>query len=134
MACGRKHTLAFVSRGGRAYSWGLGGAGQLGIRVAKSVTTPQVVLGPWLSSNDVFSSKVEPSLSPYTKNCVLKHIFSGGSGNHCFVTVTQIKDNINPDDCRILPSSSQILTITEEQLIACQKVSFGASIDHDLFT
>ncbi|XP_051176119.1 probable E3 ubiquitin-protein ligase HERC4 isoform X2 [Leptopilina boulardi] len=134
VVCGRKHTLAFVSRGGRAYSWGLGGAGQLGIRVAKSVTTPQVVLGPWLSSNDVFSSKVEPSLSPYTKNCALKHIFSGGSGNHCFVTVTQIKDNINPDDCRILPSSSQILTITEEQLIACQKVSFGASIDHDLFT
>ncbi|XP_043466153.1 probable E3 ubiquitin-protein ligase HERC4 isoform X1 [Leptopilina heterotoma] len=134
VTCGRKHTLAFVPRGGRAYAWGLGGAGQLGIRIAKSVTTPQVILGPWLSSQDVYSSKVEPSLSPYAKNCTLKHIFSGGSGNHCFATVTQIKDNIEADDCRILAPSSQILTVTEEQLIACQKVPFGASVDHDLLT
>ena len=86
ISCGRKHTLAFVPNGGRVYAWGLGGAGQLGTRSVQSVTSPQVVLGPWLSSKDIFAIKLQPSLSSYTEDCVVKHIFSGGY--HCFATVS----------------------------------------------
>lgn len=44
------------------------------------------------------------------------------------------QDNIKPDDCRTLESSSQILTITEEQLMACQRVPPYSSVDHELMT
>lgn len=44
------------------------------------------------------------------------------------------QDIVKPDDCRILESTSQILTITEDQLMACQRVPPNSSIDHELMT
>ncbi|XP_033210790.1 probable E3 ubiquitin-protein ligase HERC4 isoform X2 [Belonocnema kinseyi] len=133
ISCGRQHTLALVPKGGRVYAWGLSAAGQLGIRVCqKNIATPQVVLGPWLSPSDIFAVKVEPCSGPFGKDCVVKHIFSGG--NHCFATVTQRSENIAPDDCRKLEPSSQVVTVMEEQLMACQQVPSEASVDHELLT
>jgi len=49
IACGKCHTLAFVPSRGRLYSFGLGGAGQLGTSCNESSMSPQVVHGPWVS-------------------------------------------------------------------------------------
>ncbi|XP_046611167.1 probable E3 ubiquitin-protein ligase HERC4 isoform X2 [Neodiprion virginianus] len=132
VSCGRRHTLAFVPSRGRVYAWGLGGAGQLGARVSRSVSTPQVVLGPWVSPNGAAMVQPDISATPHSVDCVVRHVFTGG--DHCFATVTHRKDNIQPDDCRILPPSTQVLTVTEEQLGACQRVPKDASVDHDLLT
>ncbi|XP_024937570.1 probable E3 ubiquitin-protein ligase HERC4 isoform X3 [Cephus cinctus] len=132
VSCGRRHTLAVVPSRGKVYAWGLGGAGQLGTRVARSVTTPQVVLGPWVAPADQSLIKIGSTVSPYSVDCVVKRVFSGG--DHCFATVTQRKDNIPPDDCRILLPSTQILIVTEEQLTACQRVPQNSPVDHDLLT
>lgn len=69
------------------YAWGLGGAGQLGTRVTQSVTTPQVVVGPWVAPNGTAMITLDSNtLSPYAIDCVVKHVYSGG--DHCFATVT----------------------------------------------
>lgn len=49
IACGKRHTLAFVASRGRLYAFGLGGSGQLGKKDFLSAETPQPVHGPWLS-------------------------------------------------------------------------------------
>lgn len=132
ISCGKRHALALVPARGRIYAWGLGGAGQLGNRVARSVSTPQVVHGPWVSPSGSSVIQVDPKFSPNTVDCIVKHIFTGG--DHCFATVVPRKDNIGPDDCRILGPSYRILTVTEEQLTACQRFSAGSPIDHELMT
>jgi len=63
-------------------------------------------------------------------DCVVKHIFSGG--NHCFATISQKEDNVEPDDCRILGPTSQILTVTEEKLEPI--VPSGSPVNHELMT
>lgn len=130
ISCGKRHTLALVPSRGRVYAWGLGGAGQLGNRASRSAATPQVVLGPW-SSPSGSSMKFDLYYSPQI-DCVVRHIFSGA--DHCFVTITPREDNIEPDDCRILGSTSQILTVTEEKLADCQRVLSGSQVNHELMT
>ncbi|XP_019887375.1 probable E3 ubiquitin-protein ligase HERC4 isoform X1 [Ooceraea biroi] len=130
ICCGKKHTLALVPSRGRVYAWGLGGVGQLGNRIAQSATTPQVVLGPWASPSGS-SAVLDPYYSPQL-DCVVKHIYCGG--DHCLATVTSRKDNIEPDDCRILGPSYQVLTVTEEKLIECQKIPPGMQVNHELMT
>ena len=71
---------------GKVYAWGIGGSGQLGSRIARSISTPQVVLGPWVSKNGTIAMETD-STSPVSEECVVKHIFCGG--DHCFATVTQ---------------------------------------------
>lgn len=67
------------------YAFGLGGAGQLGTRATCSATTPQVVLGPWVSPGGV--SVVETGIqTEHASNCMVRRIYSGG--DHCFATVT----------------------------------------------
>ncbi|XP_011049375.1 PREDICTED: probable E3 ubiquitin-protein ligase HERC4 isoform X2 [Acromyrmex echinatior] len=130
ISCGKRHTLALVPSRGRVYAWGLGGAGQLGNRASQSATTPQVVLGPW-SSPSGSSVMLDLHYSPQI-DCVVKHIFSGG--DHCFVTISHKKDNIEPSDCRILGPTSQILTVMEEKLAECQKIPPGSPVNHELMT
>ncbi|XP_011882075.1 PREDICTED: probable E3 ubiquitin-protein ligase HERC4 isoform X2 [Vollenhovia emeryi] len=130
VSCGKRHTLALVPSRGRVYAWGLGGAGQLGNRGSQSATTPQVVLGPW-SSPSGSSMTLDLHYSPEI-DCVVRHIFSGG--DHCFATISPKKDNIEPDDCRILGPTSQILTVAEEKLVDCQRIAPGSPINHELMT
>ncbi|XP_068967213.1 probable E3 ubiquitin-protein ligase HERC4 [Bombus flavifrons] len=132
ISCGKRHTLALVPSQGRVYAWGLGGAGQLGNNSTRSITTPQVVRGPWVAPNGSSMMDLDKQFSSCTVGYVVKHIFTGG--DHCFATVVTQNDNIKPDDCRTLESSSQILTITEEQLMACQRVPPNSSVDHELMT
>lgn len=76
--------MALVPSKDRVYAWGLGGAGQLGNRASRSATTPQVVLGPWSSTNGS-SMKLDLYSSPQI-DCIVRHIFSGA--DHCFATIT----------------------------------------------
>ncbi|XP_020278361.1 probable E3 ubiquitin-protein ligase HERC4 isoform X2 [Pseudomyrmex gracilis] len=130
ISCGKRHTLALVPSRGKIYAWGLGGAGQLGNRASQSATTPQVVLGPWSSRNG--SSMLLDSYYIPQSDCVVKHIFSGG--DHCFATIVPRKDNIEPDDCRILGSTSQILTVTQEKIAEFHEFPAGATISHEVMT
>lgn len=132
ISCGKRHTLALVPSRGRVYAWGLGGAGQLGNHSTRSVTTPQVVHGPWIAPNGSTIMDVNKQFNSRTIGYIVKHIFTGG--DHCFATVISQNDIVKPDDCRILESTSQILTITEDQLMACQRVPPNSSIDHELMT
>lgn len=59
---------------GRVYAFGLGGVGQLGNKMAKNASTPQIVVGPWLPD-----SKEEK----YS----IRRIYSGG--DHAFITVSK---------------------------------------------
>lgn len=73
VACGRQHCLSFVPSRGRVYSFGIGGSGQLGLRKPISASTPQVVLGPWVSPSGI-------SLIPTAetvKNLIIYRIFAG---------------------------------------------------------
>lgn len=131
ISCGKRHTLGLVPSRGRVYAWGLGAAGQLGNNVTRSVATPQVVHGPWVVPNG--SSMMDFNEFTFGKtNYIVKHIFTGG--DHCFATVVPRDANVNPDDCRVLQSSFQILEITEEQLMACQRVPPNSPVDHELMT
>ncbi|XP_053977184.1 probable E3 ubiquitin-protein ligase HERC4 isoform X1 [Hylaeus volcanicus] len=132
ISCGKRHTLALVPSRGKVYAWGLGGAGQLGNQVTCSVATPQVVRGPWVAPNGTSMMDLDKEFDPSRTDYIVRHIFTGG--DHCFATVVPRKDNIEPDDCRILESVYQILEINEEQLMACQRVPQSSPIDHDLMT
>lgn len=82
--------MALVPSRGKVYAWGLGGSGQLGTQTARSVTTPQVVHGPWITKNGDSSPMVESdSTNPLSGDFIVKHIFSGG--DQCFTTVVQEK-------------------------------------------
>jgi len=84
ICCGRRHTLALVPSRGRVYAFGLGGAGQLGSRARLNSSTPQVVVGPWLSPSGV-SILEKNNNSDY----VVRRIYAGG--DQCFVTVSRQK-------------------------------------------
>lgn len=73
IACGRQHCLAFVPSRGRVYSFGIGGSGQLGLRKPISASTPQVVLGPWVSPSGISLVPTPESV----KNLVIYRIFAG---------------------------------------------------------
>ncbi|GLG99343.1 E3 ubiquitin-protein ligase Smurf1 [Gryllus bimaculatus] len=131
ITCGRRHTLALVPSRGRIYGFGLGGAGQLGTRVARNATTPQVVLGPWVSPSG--SSVVKAEIpSKHAKNCVVKRIFAGG--DHCFAVVTRQEDHVNPDDCREFVPKTQILIFTVSDANKCARLPPNESVDQDFMT
>lgn len=84
ISCGKRHTLGLVPSRGRVYAWGLGGAGQLGNSITRSVAVPQVVHGPWVAPNGSSMMDLD-GINSYKINYVVKHIFTGG--DHCFATV-----------------------------------------------
>ena len=113
---------------GRVYSFGLGGGGQLGTRVKTNCSTPQVVLGPWVSPSGV---PVITDKKKTSENVLVTHIFSGG--NQSFVTVVPYKANIHPEDNRIFKEKTQILTIKPDKISQCRKTKPGDPVDEDLF-
>ena len=74
IACGKKHTLAFVPTRGRVYAFGLGGSGQLGNSAYGSSTTPQ---GIFFSSSRLLTKyrssvrgvQLHPSIFDEDINC-----------------------------------------------------------------
>ncbi|XP_034237400.1 probable E3 ubiquitin-protein ligase HERC4 [Thrips palmi] len=125
VACGRRHTLALVPSRGRVYAFGLGGAGQLGNKYTGNSSTPQVVVGPWLSPSGV-------SLVKSTHECVVKKIAAGG--DHCFALVTLPQEQILPDDFRLFSPHTQVLTLQQKYLQDCEKYGADSQVDLELIT
>lgn len=74
---------------GRVYAWGLGGAGQLGNRVTRSIATPQVVHGPWVAPNGSSIMDINKEMNSYGTNYIVKRIFTGGDRSlFCYGSTT----------------------------------------------
>ncbi|XP_075163815.1 HECT and RLD domain containing E3 ubiquitin ligase 4 isoform X2 [Haematobia irritans] len=130
IACGTRHTLALVPSRGRVYGFGLGCAGQLGIRVNNNSPVPQVVLGPWVSPSG--QSLIQSEMSENHENAcyIIKQIFCGG--DHSLVTCTFYEDKIPAVDCRIYEEKTQVLSLNEEIAKKCADIDRVGSIDMDL--
>ncbi|CAH0559582.1 unnamed protein product [Brassicogethes aeneus] len=127
VCCGRQHSLALVPSRGRVYSFGIGGAGQLGLRKPSSALTPQVVLGPWVSPG---GAPVVPDAS--ASSVVVHRIFTGG--DHCFVTVTPHDENVAPYDCRGILENEQILTLNYSSIKEMLDIPNDKPVDQDILT
>ncbi|KAI4456139.1 ubiquitin-protein ligase e3a-related [Holotrichia oblita] len=124
ITCGRQHTLALVPSRGRVYSFGLGGSGQLGGRKPGNSSTPQVVLGPWVSPSGI---SVLPDSS---ENIAVKRIFAGG--DHCFALCSNRSNVDSPFDARFYSPTTQILTLELGLITTCSKITARGTIDLEL--
>ncbi|KAJ8935929.1 hypothetical protein NQ318_008705 [Aromia moschata] len=128
IACGRQHSLALVPSRGRVYSFGIGGSGQLGLRKPTSASTPQVVLGPWVSPSGI-------SLIPNNdsnKNLVIHRIFAGG--DHCLVTVVKQEDKVPAYDCREYDPQTQILVLTNTYVKNLLRICATDQVDQEILS
>ncbi|XP_052871929.1 probable E3 ubiquitin-protein ligase HERC4 isoform X2 [Anopheles cruzii] len=100
IACGRRHTLAFVPSRGKIYGFGLSGVGQLGIGIVGICNTPQIVRGPWLKTDqDIDDCEVSQR--------IVNRMFSGG--DQCFVSMFSSEES---DDYRQYDKNTQILSLS----------------------
>nr|XP_023013190.1 probable E3 ubiquitin-protein ligase HERC4 isoform X1 [Leptinotarsa decemlineata] len=128
VASGRQHSLALVPSRGRVYSFGIGGSGQLGLRKATSASTPQVVLGPWVSPSGM---SLVPTSSDI-KNLVIQRIYAGG--DHCFVSVIKQESKVPPYDCREIDPQTQILSISYDYIKNLLRIPCDNPVDQDVLT
>ncbi|KAH8327387.1 hypothetical protein KR074_004920 [Drosophila pseudoananassae] len=126
VACGNRHTLALVPSRGRVYGFGLGSSGQLGTRSTKSLTLPQVVIGPWVSP----SGSALLQSSDAKVSVVVHQIFSGG--DQSFVSTTLFVDKVPPEDQRNYKPKSQILALSEDVTKQCTRFKQNDQSDLDL--
>uniref|UniRef100_A0A182M4V1 HECT domain-containing protein n=1 Tax=Anopheles culicifacies TaxID=139723 RepID=A0A182M4V1_9DIPT len=122
IACGRRHTLAFVPSRGKIYGFGLSGVGQLGIGMLGNFNTPQIVRGPW------FKTDFEPSGCDETQITVSR-IFSGG--DQCFVSVL---GNEESADFRVYDARTQILSLSPEMGKELAKIEPDQTVELDLIS
>ncbi|XP_052894618.1 probable E3 ubiquitin-protein ligase HERC4 [Anopheles moucheti] len=122
IACGRRHTLAFVPSRGKIYGFGLSGVGQLGIGMLGNFNTPQIVRGPW------FKTDFEPSGCDETQITVSR-IFSGG--DQCFVSMLGSEDSA---DFRVYDTSSQILSLSPGMGRELANIEPDQTVEQDLMS
>uniref|UniRef100_A0A336LYC2 CSON004352 protein n=1 Tax=Culicoides sonorensis TaxID=179676 RepID=A0A336LYC2_CULSO len=139
IACGRRHTLVFVS--GRIYAFGIGGSGQLGNKLMKNSSTPQIVIGPWSSSISSTSKLLESCTSSDAFVIIpeilsVKRIFSGG--DRSFVLVFDKngggEHDILPDDLRLYEPNTQICTLTFDLSKQLKDLEVDAPVDLELLS
>ncbi|CAL1543190.1 unnamed protein product [Lymnaea stagnalis] len=114
IACGRGHTLAYVPKTGRLYSFGLGQSGQLGLSTTDNKDIPTSVPGLFTPGKSQ-GSPIQGS------NQGIRTIYAGG--DHCFA-IAQDNDICVSDDFRVQDQTRQILTLSKgrfEVLQALQK-------------
>ncbi|XP_063047735.1 probable E3 ubiquitin-protein ligase HERC4 isoform X1 [Engraulis encrasicolus] len=118
IACGRQHTLAFISTSGKINSFGLGGNGQLGTRSTCNRKSPALVKGPWKAPNgpSTNNTHADPEQGYY-----VKRIFAGGDQSFAHFCTDQVRpwwrayDNQNdlaPDDFRVPDPRGHIYTLS----------------------
>uniref|UniRef100_UPI00398EDCE3 probable E3 ubiquitin-protein ligase HERC4 n=1 Tax=Pristiophorus japonicus TaxID=55135 RepID=UPI00398EDCE3 len=106
IACGRQHTLAFVTSSGKVYSFGLGGNGQLGTGSTSNRKSPCTVQGAWVP----YDGPDSPVLNARDNFCN-KRIFSGG--DQSFAHYSNLQNSMPPDDFRYPNPSKHILTLND---------------------
>ncbi|XP_041773401.1 probable E3 ubiquitin-protein ligase HERC4 isoform X1 [Anopheles merus] len=122
IACGRRHTLAFVPSRGKIYGFGLGGVGQLGIGMVGNHSTPQIVRGPW------FKTDFQPSDCDETQ-IIVNRIFSGG--DQCFVSLLGGDESA---DFRVYDDSTQILSLSLEMGKELAKIEPEQTVELDVIS
>ncbi|KAI8797509.1 E3 ubiquitin-protein ligase HERC4 isoform X1 [Biomphalaria glabrata] len=110
IACGRSHTMAFVPKSGRLYTFGLGGSGQLGLSTTENKNTPVFISGPFVSGTAQHTSMQVDNQGPDVK---VKSIHAGG--DHSFVIAEDV-DLCQPDDYRVEDPTRQILTLSQGRI------------------
>ncbi|XP_048125460.1 probable E3 ubiquitin-protein ligase HERC4 isoform X4 [Alosa alosa] len=120
IACGRQHTLAFISTSGKINSFGLGGNGQLGTRSTCNRKSPALVKGPWRALN---SSEPDDMPSDSEQGYYVRRIFAGGDQSFAHFSTDQVRpwwrahDNQNelaPDDFRVPDPRGHIHTLNAD--------------------
>lgn len=92
----RCHTLAFVPSKGRIYAFGLGGSGQLGTKSTVNVNSPQLVIGPWETTNNLHGgapkNNTGAALSEIqSKRLVVRNIFCGGDQSFALISPYDVR-------------------------------------------
>ncbi|XP_058461003.1 probable E3 ubiquitin-protein ligase HERC4 isoform X2 [Malaya genurostris] len=131
IACGRRHTLAFVPSRGKIYGFGLGGVGQLGVGGNSNFNTPQIVRGPWIDS---FSDlNLRASLPSPTQQLIVGKIFSGG--DQCFVSLlTEACLDEHSADYRLYAIGTQICSLSVDDSRKLAIIQPEETVDMDLIT
>lgn len=88
----RSHTLAFVPKAGRLYSFGQGGSGQLGIDSLDNKNSPFLVKGPWKSTASGSSSM---QVDNEAADLSVKHIFCGGDQSFVVTHNSDVSDSVS---------------------------------------
>uniref|UniRef100_A0A182QFN5 HECT domain-containing protein n=1 Tax=Anopheles farauti TaxID=69004 RepID=A0A182QFN5_9DIPT len=122
IACGRRHTLAFVPSRGKIYGFGLSGVGQLGTGTVGNYSTPQIVRGPWILKDSEVTGCDE---TQFTVN----RIFSGG--DQCFVSTLGCADSA---DFRVYDKSTQILSLSLEMSTELAQIGTDETVELDLMS
>ncbi|XP_070545224.1 probable E3 ubiquitin-protein ligase HERC4 isoform X2 [Ptychodera flava] len=113
VACGRRHTLAYIPSVGRVYAFGLGANGQLGNSSTYRKVTPTPVVGIWFPyGNSAWRGLNESVEVPEEKKCFVRRIYTGG--DHCFAQLAFCKDNTKPLDFREALPNKEIFHMTTE--------------------
>ncbi|XP_021697448.1 probable E3 ubiquitin-protein ligase HERC4 isoform X1 [Aedes aegypti] len=130
IACGRRHTLAFVPSRGKIYGFGLGGVGQLGVGVISNYNTPQIVRGPWIDPGPKTIDTISP---PPATQLIVGKIFAGG--DQCFVSLlVDDPESIGSADYRLYDPNTQILTMSAEISKKLCHIQPEETIDIDLLS
>ncbi|ETN59614.1 hect E3 ubiquitin ligase [Anopheles darlingi] len=128
IACGRRHTLAFVPSRGKIYGFGLSGVGQLGIGIVGNYNTPQIVRGPWLKTDSQPNDPDRSALCNVPQG-IVNRIFSGG--DQCFVSMFADEDS---DDYRLYDKQSQILTFSVQMSEELAAIKPDDTVELDLMS
>lgn len=131
IACGRRHTLAFVPSRGKIYGFGLGGVGQLGVGVSSNYNTPQIVRGPWIDPGP--NTTLNTLTTPPVTQLIVGKIFAGG--DQCFVSLFDDgPDSIGSADYRLYDPNTQILSMSSEISRKLCGIQPEETIDIDLLS
>ncbi|XP_025109436.1 probable E3 ubiquitin-protein ligase HERC4 isoform X2 [Pomacea canaliculata] len=120
IACGRRHTLAHVTKTGKLYSFGLGGSGQLGIGDASNRTSPSRVQGPFLPDTLSSDNPLPMQVDNEGMAMVVQKIFTGG--DHSFLLYKYLEMQGDVADNRVHDPSTQILTLSEHHLAHIERL------------
>lgn len=107
IACGRCHTIVYLSSNKRLYSFGLGGNGQLGVKSSTNNTSPSYV------QIEMDNVKNNLNLSNCEESKFNSHaLFAiSAGGDQSFLISTHVTDKVQPQDYRSIASQHEILTI-----------------------
>lgn len=106
IACGNKHTLAYVPDSGNIFACGSGEDGQIGTGDVVDISSPTIVKGPWYLSRTTGINSQYPGASLYNIKLV------GASGNQSFAIMGTEQEK--PYDFRRILEYRKTLTLTND--------------------
>lgn len=124
IACGKRYTLVLIPSGGRIY-----GFGQLSNKGSIKSSSPQVIKGPWTSSeiSKLSSSEKQDNDDSMSEKVMVKKIFVGDE--QCCVAVVEEFKKETPADFRDYSADSQIAYLTVALAKHCSDVEKNATLD-----